>query len=126
MYKGSNLVQTGVNIEKKVDIGSAEGAKIIGAWNTSYYLCMLIKRPFKKLRKLDYHKHMLHINGEIYFKSINEKYALTFPIFTVWHKKINVYMTLTCLEAFYDILLIYIDYFGLKYIIVLSLSVIEC
>ena len=86
---------------------------------------MLIKRPFKKLRKSDYHKHMLQINGEIYFKSINEKYALTFPIFAVWHKKINVYMTLTCLEAFYDILLIYIDYFGLKYIIVLSLSVIE-
>ena len=35
---------------------------------------------------------MLQINGEIYFKSIDEKYALTFPVFTVGCKIINVYI----------------------------------
>ena len=44
------------------------------------------------LRKYCYHKYMLQINGEIYFKSFDEKYALTFPVFTVWCKIINVYI----------------------------------
>ena len=47
---------------------------------------MLIKRLFTKLRKYFYHKHMLQINAEIYFKSISEKHALTFLIPTVWLK----------------------------------------
>ena len=35
---------------------------------------------------------MLQINAEIYFKSINEKHALTFLISKVWYKIINVYI----------------------------------
>ena len=41
-------------------------------------------------------------------------------------KKLILTFSLTYIEDFIDILLIYIDYFGLKYICVLSLSVIEC
>ena len=41
-------------------------------------------------------------------------------------KKLILTFSLTYMEDFIDILLIYIDYFGLKYICVLFLSVIEC
>ena len=35
---------------------------------------------------------MLKINAELYFKSINERHALTFLISTTWLEIINVYI----------------------------------
>ena len=35
---------------------------------------------------------MLQVNAELYFKSINERHALTFLISTTWLEIINVYI----------------------------------
>ena len=47
---------------------------------------------FHKVKKCGYHKHMLQINAELCFKSINEKHTLTFLFFTAGHKMTNVYI----------------------------------